>query len=436
MERRSVLKKLGVAGAFGGLAGCVGVQEQGESGGSSEGGSGSSGSAGNGSGSGNESGSGSSEESGPAGEALAWYALPDTELPARKETLEQFNDNSKHTIEGADISDMRKKTTSAIPAGQGPETFEWAHDLAGDYLDRGFIVGQGDQLSVSMDTFTDAAAQASQYDDKTIGLPHAAETVALVYNKEYVDEAPETVADMKKTMEEVHDPGNNMYGMGMPYADPYFLSAWAHAFGGYYFDRSKDEELGVGKSETVKGIQFTVDNFVPYMPNDPAYEPQASAFAEGNAAFAINGPWYLSTLNEKGVDYGIAKLPKPEGGDPQPFTGISLWYFSKAMGEGGANAAAARSFIEWFVTNEDLALQAAEETGSIPVLESLAGSDDLPENVRGFSEAVQQGRPMPADPKMNKVWDPVKAALTKAFNGKDVQQAMETAAKEIRSNWE
>ncbi|MFC6826583.1 extracellular solute-binding protein [Halopelagius fulvigenes] len=419
MERRTLLKRLGTAGVAAMLAGCVGVQSQGDQTAQSGG---------------ESSTAGGSGES--AGTAKAWYALPDTELPARKSAIKQFNQNSAHTVEGADISDMQKKTTSAIPAGQGPQTFEWAHDLAGDYMERGFIVDQGDKLNVSLDEFTDAAAEAAQYDGNVVGLPHTAETVALLYNKELVDEAPQTVADMKAVMEEHHDPSNNKYGLGMPFADPYFLSAWAHAFGGYYFDHTKEEQLGVAKPETVKGVQFAVDNFVPYMPNDPTYEPQASAFAEGNAAFAINGPWYLSTLNEKGVDYGIAKLPKPEGGDPSPFTGITLWYFSKKMGEGGPSAAAARAFAEWYVTNEELLLKNAEETGNIPVLKSLAESGDLPENVQGFAEAVQQGYPMPAHPKMNKVWDPVKAALTKGFNGKDVPKAMETAAEEIRGNWE
>jgi arabinogalactan oligomer/maltooligosaccharide transport system substrate-binding protein len=428
MDRRTVLTHLGPAGVLGALAGCVGVQNQSEQT-ATQGGDDTGGGEG-------DATDAPTEESVPAGTAKVWYELADSEVPARDAAIETFNEESKHTIEGADLSDLRKKTTSAIPAGQGPKTFEWAHDLAGDYLDRGFITGQGDQLDLSLDDFTATAAEAAQFDGKVIGLPHAAETVALIYNEDVVDEPPETVADMKAVMEEYHDPSNNKYGMGMPFADPYFLSAWGHAFGGYYFDHSKEEQLGVDNPETIEGIQFAVDNFVPYMPNDPGYGPQASVFAEGNAAFAINGPWYLSTLNEKGVNYGVAKLPKPEGGEPRPYTGITLWYFSKSMEEDGPSSAAARSFIEWYVTDEDRLLQAAEEIGSIPVLKSLAEGGDLPANVQGFAEAVQQGYPMPADPKMNQVWDPVKSALSKGFNGKDVEKAMQTAADEIRSNWE
>ena len=429
MNRRTALKYFGT-GALVASAGCASVQEQGgntttENTGGQNGDETS----------GDSTATDTTESSGPAGTAKAWYSLPEAEVDQRKKAIKNFNGSSKHTINGADISDMRKKTTSAIPAGQGPQTFEWAHDWVGDYYQRGFITGQGDELSVSLDKFTDAAASAVQFKGKTVGLPHDAETVALVYNKDKVDSAPKTVAEMKKEMKKHHDPDNGSYGLGYP-IDPYFASAWAQAFGGYYFDPNKDPMLGLSLPETVKGFKFLIDNFKPYMPNDPSYEAQASVFASGNAAFAINGPWYLATLNKKGVNVGVTELPKPKGGEPNPYTTITMWYFAKAMKEGGASAAAARSFVEWYATNEDLALKAAKQQGSIPVLKSLAGSDELPPKVKGFSKAVEQGVQMPTHPKMNKVWGPLGTAVTKAFNGDaSVEKAMKQAEKSIRSNW-
>ncbi len=426
MNRRTALKYFGT-GALVASAGCASVQEQSGTT-SSDGGSAGDETSGDS--------TGTTESSGPAGEAKIWYSLPESEVDARKKAVENFNGSSKHTIKGSDISDMRKKTTSAIPAGQGPQTFEWAHDWVGDYYQRGFVVDQSDNLSVSLDKFTEAAAQAVQFEGNVVGLPHDAETVALVYNKDVVDEPPETVSEMKSVMEDHHDPDNGKYGMSSP-VDPYFCSGWAQAFGGYYFDPKKDPMLGLSKSETVKGFEFFIDNFKQYMPKDPGYEAQAAAFAEGNAAFAVNGPWYLATLNKKGVDVGVTTLPKPEGGEPNPYTGITMWYFTKPMSEGGADAAAARSFIEWYTTNEDIALKGAKQQGSIPVLKSLAGSDELPPKVKGFSESVQMGTPMPTHPKMNKVWGPLGTALTKAFNGDaSVKKAMQQAEKSIRSNWD
>ncbi|WP_435079332.1 extracellular solute-binding protein [Halococcus sp. AFM35] len=429
-NRRTVLKQIGGASAVAALAGCIGVQQQG-SGGSTQSGDNRSGSSGNTSGTGTTSGS-----AGPSGSAKVWYSLPKPEIPLRKSAIEAFNAQSEHTISGADISDMQKKTTSALPAGQGAKTFEWAHDWVGDYFQRGFVVDQSDKLDVSLDTFTSAAAGAVQFEGNVVGLPHSAETVTLIYNTDMVDEAPKTVADMVSAMKEHHDPSNGTYGLSYPF-DPYYTSAWLQAFGGYYFDPEKDPMLGINRKKAVRGLEFALENFKPYMPTDPKYEPQAAAFAAGNAAFAFNGPWYLATLNEKGVNYEVTTLPKPEGGDPNPYTGITMWYFTKGMKKDNAATEAARRFIEWYVTNEDHIMKLAEEQGAIPVLSSLVGSDELPKQVKPFSQTVKQGTPMPTHPKMNKVWPTMKTALIKAFNGNaSPKAALDQAAKTIHSNWE
>ncbi|MFC6963340.1 substrate-binding domain-containing protein [Halocatena marina] len=420
MNRRDVLKHIGGASAIAAFAGCLDVQQQ-DSGTDGDGG-------------GTQSGT-KTGGNGPAGSAKAWYSLSESEISARKSVIEAFNGQSQHTIKGADISDLEKKTNSAIPAGQGPQIFEWAHDWVGDYVQRDFVVDQSDQLDVNLDVFTSAAAEAIQFEDNVVGLPHAAETVTLIYNTDIVDKPPKTVADMVSTMKEHHDPGNDKYGLSYPF-DPYFTSAWLQAFGGYYFDSSKDPMLGVNRPKTVQGLEFALKNFKPYMANDPTYEPQAAVFAEGNAAFAINGPWYLSTLNEKGVNYEVTRLPTPNGGTATPYTGINMWYFSKGMEKDTADAAAARSFVEWYVTNEDHILTLAKEQGSIPVLADLVGSDKLPNAVQAFSQTVKQGTPMPTHPKMNEVWSAMEPALIKAFNGDaNAKAALDQAAKTIRSNW-
>lgn len=413
MDRRDALKHIGSVSAIAAFAGCLDVQQQD---------------------SGTDTG-GDQSGRGTNGSATAWYSLPETETSVRTDAIKAFNDQSEHTIEGADISDLEKKTTSAVPAGQGPQTFEWAHDWVGDYLQRGFVIDQSDRLDVNLDVFTNAAAEAIQFDGSVVGLPHAAETVTLIYNTDMVGTAPKTVAEMVSEMKKHHDPSNGQYGLSYPF-DPYFTSAWLQAFGGYYFDSSKDPALGVDSKQTVRGLQFALENFKPYMANDPTYEPQSAVFAEGNAAFAINGPWYLTTLNENGVNYEVTTLPTPEGGSPTPYTGITMWYFTKSMKKDTADTAAARSFVEWYVTNEDHILTLAEEQGSIPVLADLVGSDKLPDAVRAFSQTVKQGQPMPTDPKMDTVWSAMETALIKAFNGDaSAKNAMNQAASTIRNNW-
>ncbi|MXR40674.1 extracellular solute-binding protein [Halobaculum sp. WSA2] len=427
-DRRRLLKMGGMA-AVAALAGCVGVEEQGTpTAGGSDGGDGGDG--------GDSTATQTTEPAVDPGTATTWYARSSAEGETLKGLIEEFNSQSRHTVEGSDLSDLEQKTQSAIPAGQGPQVFEWAHDWVGDYYQRGFLSDQSGNLSVSMDTFTDAAAEAAQFDGATVGLPFAAETVSLLYNKEYVDSPPETVSEMVDVMEEYHDPDNGTYGLGYP-LNAYFMSGFAQAFGGYYFDPEADEMLGLSNDETVKGFQYILDTFVPYMPNDTQYGPQAAAFSEGNAPFAINGPWFLGTAREKGVDVGVTSFPTADGSEPSPYTGIQLWYFAKGMEKSESDAAAAREFVEWYVTNEEQLLADAESHGFIPVHENLAGDDDLPASVQGFSEAVQQGVPMPTHPRMGDVWGPLETGFGKALDGNmSVSDAMVEAEETIRSNWE
>ncbi|WP_284006982.1 extracellular solute-binding protein [Haloarcula pelagica] len=433
MDRRTILKQLGGVSVAATLAGCS-VQQQ--DGGSGDGGSGSSSDGSDGSSDGSSDGGSSTDSQGPAGTATAWWSLSDSEKAIREGAVSTFNEQSQHTIEGSDISDLQKKTSSAIPAGQGPHIFDWAHDWAGNTYEQGFTVDQSDQVSISLDQFTTTAQNAVQYEGNLVGLPFGAETVTPIANMDIVDSVPESMDEMISIMDDYHDPDNGQYGLSYPF-DPYFSSGFLQAFGGHYYDPQADEPLGVNSDEVVRGLEYALENLRPYMPNDPSYEPQAAAFNEGNAAFAINGPWSLATFSDNDIDYEVFSFPEMEEGTQSPYTGISVWYFAKPMEEGGADATAARDFVEWYVTNEDHLSMLAQEQGAIPVLDSLVGSSDLPAEVQAYSESAGQGTPMPSAPRMDDVWDPVGNALTKAFNGDaSAQQALDTAASEIRSNWE
>ena len=425
-NRRTFVKNLGIAATIGGLAGCAGVNKTDTTTTTTQQNSGS-----------NDNSDDSEETTTTVqpGEASIWYARADAEAKAFAKVIEEFNAESPHTIKGSDIAELQKKTTTAIPSGNGPQLFEFAHDWVGDYHQRGFLSDQKGKLSVDLEeTFTEAAANAVQYKGAVHGVPNAAETVALIYNKDKVDSPPETLKEMQSVMDEHHDPSNGSYGLSYP-INPYFISGYAQAFGGYYYDEKKDE-VGLTKPETIKGFRTILDEILPYMPKDVSYGAQAAPFVEGNAPFAINGPWYLANVNKKGINAGVTSLPKPDGGSPSPYTGISMFYFAKGMGQSETAANAARTFAEWYATNEELAMQDAKESGNIPVLKSLQGNEDLPPAVKGFSESVATGVPMPTHPHMQQVWEPVGTAFGKAMNGEaSLEDAMATAEENIKSEW-
>ena len=372
----------------------------------------------------------------PEEAARLWYARSDAEARALEDDVETFNDETDHELYDEELAELEDGLTSSIPADDGPELFGWAHDWVGDFHERGFLYDVSGDLETDLEeTFTEAAVEAVQFEDHLYGLPYAAETVALLYNEELVEEPPETVDEMVEIMEDHHDPGAGAYGLSYP-LDPYFISAWPHAFGGFYFD-DETEELGLTQQETLDGFEFIVENFWPYQPQDPDYDAQAAAFADGNTPFAINGPWAVGDFSES-VDVGVAPLPTPEGGEAAPYTGIQMWYFSSMMEEANDDRRdAARAFVDWHTTHEEITLEMAESHFFIPVQEELIDHPDLPEEVQAYAETVENGIPMPTNPRMNRVWDPVEDAFVNYLNeDQELEEAFEEAEAEIRDGWD
>ncbi|WP_435125785.1 extracellular solute-binding protein [Halobaculum sp. D14] len=418
-DRRQVVKQIGSIAAVGTLAGCVNVSSGGD-----------------------QTPTGSSDDAGDSStptdtgaKASLWHARSEGPQETLKSNVATYEESSPNTVALSKISDLEKKTTATIPAGNGPHTFDWAHDWVGRYSENGFLSDQSGSLDITpSEEYTGTAVDAVKYKGGLYGLPYAAETVGLVYNTDLVDGAPKTLDEMEQVMKDHHDPANGKYGLSYP-MNPYFCSAWVHALGGFYYDEENDE-LGLTNDSTVEAFELIRDRLYKYSPDSVKYNAQAAAFADGNAPFAINGPWFVGTVKGN-VPVGVDGFPTVGGDAPAPFTGVKMLYFTTRMGSDPEAATAARDFAQWYTTNTSVLKGLANDHGYVPVHTSLTGSDDLPATVKGYSKAVQQGTPTPTAPKMADVWDPVKSAIQSIMTGnKDVKPALETATEQITSAWE
>ena len=436
MDRRTLVKYLAGASAAGALAGCISTEDPDDDGNGGNGGNG------------DDDDSQEYEEDedwptvepeGVSGNAEIWHSLSEGEQADFEGNIDQFNGDYDVTVSADEIAELEEQITASIPAGEGPEMHMWAHDWAGRDYEAGFLSDQSDRLRIDLEEyFVPGAVDAAQYDGATIGLPHAAETVGLIYNKDYVDEPPETFEEMQEIMDEHHDPAEGTYGLSYP-LDPYFYSAWVHGFGGYYYDDDSGE-LGLTNEESIRGFEFIKEElFEPYMAADYEYDAQASVFLEGNAPFAFNGPWFVGDVTD--FEVGTAPWPEVNGHTPSPYSGFQLMYFTSEMDEDEERADAAVAFAEWYTSNTAIVSQMADQHGFIPVHNAFVEDDDeadeLPDAVQGFAGAVEQGIPMPASPEMNQVWEPTEdefiAYLT---DSKSIEDAMEDAEARIRDAWD
>ena len=432
-KRRTVLKSIGGTGALLALAGCIGTEDDGAD------------DADDGMASGDDGDDGmepgDDADDGPdtePGEALLWTVLSDAEEEDYDRFREQFEAESGHTITHENIGgELDDQLETAIPAGDGPDSWIWAHDWVGRFAVREeppFIYDASDDLSVDLDVFSGAAQEAVQFDGGIYGLPFASETVTLFYNEDMVDEPPETLDEMIDIMDGFHNPAANEFGLSYPATDPYFASGFLQVYGGNLYDEDA-LEVTVDSDECKQGLS-QLERLFDYIPADPGYEAQIVVFADGLAPFAINGPWEIGNLGEEIDNLGVTTMPTVDGNHPRTYTGIQMMYFSAMLNDADQSTRdAITEWTEYYTTSEEAAVTGAENHGFIPVLDEVVEGGDLTPEVEAFAEQVDHGAPMPSHPDMDSVWGPVGEALERVFNGdQEGDEALEQAAQEIRES--
>jgi arabinogalactan oligomer/maltooligosaccharide transport system substrate-binding protein len=334
--------------------------------------------------------------------------------------------------------DLESALKAAIPTGQGPDLFIWAHDWIGKFAEAGMLEPIDDYVTDDvLNGFAPMAQEAMQYKGHYYAMPFAAETVALIYNKDMVSEPPQTFDEMKAIMEQYSDPDNEKYGIAYP-IDAYFLSAWAHAFGGYYFD-DQSEMPGLDQPETIDGFEFFFQNIWPYMAPTGDQGTQQSIFLEGRAPMMVNGPWSIKDVKKAGIDFGVVPLPPitRDGKEywPRPYGGVKDIYFAAGI----KNKEAAWKFVKWFTTTPEVIKELSLQLGYIPVLTPVLNDPDIKNDpvIYGFGQAVQHAYLMPKSPKMGAVWGGVDGAINEILQdpeNADIKAILEKYQQQILDN--
>lgn len=326
---------------------------------------------------------------------------------------------------------FKEKLLVAIPAGTGPDLFEWNHDWIGTFAEANLIQPIDDLVAPDLQSmFVESAFQAGKYDEKLYTLPISAEVGALAYNKALLGDRPlpTTTDELKSLMAEFT--GDNNYGISFPMV-PFLVSGFIHAYDGWLWDDTT-KTLGVNSPGTISAMEWILQTFKPYMSDDPSWDPQTVLFPEGRAPFAINGPWMTGTWTDAGIDYGIIPLPEISelGVMPEPYTGVKSIY----MTTGARDREAAFAFMVWATTSKERILQRAMQLGYIPVLQEVLELPEIQNDpvINGFAEQVALGRPMSSSPEMVAVWGPFDEALRAIFTGvKPVDKALDEAQMQI-----
>lgn len=352
---------------------------------------------------------------------------PNRDHAALQGVVDRFEADLGIEVVVEEVDPLTDKFQQAAATGDGPDIVLWAHDRFGEWAAGGLIqpVTPGADLKEGI---IDSAWDAVTFDGKVWGYPLAVEAIGLVYNKDLIDTPPAAFEDL----EGVETP-EGVATILWDYNNTYFTMPMLMANGGYAFQKVDGAydgtDTGVNNDGAMTGgkvLRSLFDDEV--LPPGVDYGVMDGAFANGEAAMIINGPWSWAGYAEAGIDVGVAPIPTVAGNAAPPFLGVQ----ALAINAASPNTDLAVEFIENYVmTDEGLATWNADGgLGALADISAGAAQDDP--RIAATLEIATIGIPMPSNPEMGAFWSAMEPALGNITTGATtVEQALNDAAARI-----
>nr|WP_194425427.1 extracellular solute-binding protein [Microbacterium aquimaris] len=343
--------------------------------------------------------------------------------PAIEAAAATFEEETGATIElvQKNFEDIQNDFINQVPTGEGPDITVGAHDFLGSFVEAGVVstVDLGD----AADQLEQVAIDAFTYDGQLYGMPYALEAIALIQNTDLVGEdAPATWDDMIAAAEEAGAERPFVINTGGQTGDAYTMYGFQTSFGAPVFVQddsgSYTSEVGMGgeageafaawlgaQGETGTGhISTTID-----------YDINNELFASGKAAYTIQGPWAIETLEAQGVNLKVNPIPAAGSETAAPFVGVQGFYVSSQS----ENSLIAQEFLTKYLATDEAQKALYEADPRLPAWKSLAEEVSSDPIVAGFLASAANGVPQPSIPEMGAVWDLWNAAQVQIIKGAD-----------------
>jgi multiple sugar transport system substrate-binding protein len=281
-------------------------------------------------------------------------------------------------------------------------------------------------------------------DGAQVSVPVSANNLGYMYNKTLFEEAgldpeapPETWDELLETgrtiLEKTGKPGYDLYtqagdsGEGLTWN--FQVGLWQ---AGGKFLTADNSAAAFNTPEGAQALQFWVDLI------ESGVSPYAKwgEFEKGQGGSAQEGSWMVGIwAADPPFEFGSAKVPHPSEGEPATnLGGEQAMVFENSE----AAATAAADFLSWFLEPEQVT-KWSEETGMLPVLNSVASSPEYLEWVESteprllpFVEQMADAHARPNTPLYPKVSLAFAQEIEKALAGEaSVDEALNAAEQAV-----
>jgi len=329
--------------------------------------------------------------------------------------------------------DAPSKFQAAAGAGKGPDIFCWPHDRAGEWAKSGLIVPIKPRQAVH-DAIEDSAWEAFKYQGRTWGYPLSIEAIGLIWNKAMLKASSKTWDEVVAIDKDLSAHGKK--AILWDYNKSFFSFPMLAAGGGYIYGKyAKGDydvrDIGVNTPGAVAGatvLQQLIQR--GQMPKGAGYAEMEGAFARGDVAMMITGPWAWENAKRAHVDFGVAPIPSVAGHPAKPFVGV----LGCMIAAPSKVKDIAREFIENHLLRIDsLKMINADVPLGTPANKAFYAELAADPNIRATMENARVGEPIPNIPETGKFFTAVDAAIEAITNGRQSPKAaLDGAAARMR----
>ncbi len=314
--------------------------------------------------------------------------------------------------------DATDKFQQAVGAGKGPDIFCWPHDRVGEWAKSGLLtpIRPGKKLYAESE---ETAWKALGYQGRLWGYPIAIETTGLIYNKALVSKPPATFDEVIALDRQLAEKGK--HAILWDYNKSFFSWPLLAGAGGTIFARDAAGEydpakVGVNNAGALAGASM-INRLIRdgHMPKGARYSEMESAFARGEVAMMISGPWAWDNARKAKIDFGVAAIPAVVAGKPsKPFVGV----LGCMIAAPSRVKDIAREFIEQHLMRpEALKILDADVPIGVPANKAFYAELAVNPLIRASMDNARAGESIPNIPEVGRFWTAMDAALEAVTNG-------------------
>ncbi|MFZ5477011.1 MAG: extracellular solute-binding protein [Myxococcota bacterium] len=336
-----------------------------------------------------------------AGEVTLWHPARGGEREAIEELAAAYGAAHPGTTVRpifVPYGELANKLEAAVPRGNGPDLFLFAHERIGDWSKTGLVLPVEGDVALWQPVTTEALT----LDGRLWGLPLASKCLALVYNRALLASPPATTDAL--VSEAARLTGEGRWGLVYEVSTAYHAAPWLHGFGGGVF---RDGRVALDRPENVAALGFIRKLGTEVVPPETTGALVTQLFNEGRAAMTLNGPWFLGEI-APGVDYGVAPLPvvSATGRPAAPYVSVEAVFVSREGAE-------AREVAAFYASDDAARVRLAKGR---QLVANVAVPPDDPA-LAAFRAQLDHAVPTPTHAQMPQTWEPFARAIRRLVRG-------------------